>query len=422
MPRVAVVVFPGTNSEDETVRAARGRGVGAEARALEPRRGRRCARSTLTCCRAASRTKIACAPARSPRTIDADGRGHRGRASRQVRDRHLQRRADAARSGLVPGTGPLRRPTAAFAPNAPADVSCRARLRAARRAAGARRRCWPGCRTARSIPAWAVARRRPARRTPERARTARTRRPPRVRVLRRARRARPAAPNGSALGAAGLIEPRRQRARDHAASRARRVDVHAPRRRPGPRRDGGRASDARAVGRNHAFSKLCRELAWRWRRAVIERAFAIRLTIPDNEAYTALATLRAAGRARREGSAPTSGYSCSDRRCGGRAGVEAAARDDRDDLQPEQASARARADAASAPGEVWIIARDETPAAHDRVTIGGVELPGVRRIVRRDLLAAPRRVRGTTFRNRSCDRAIETLSVQSRVSTRQLQS
>ena len=65
--RIAVLVFPGTNSEDETVAAAARLRRRRRARALAPRA--RCRSSMRTCCRAASRTKIAFAPARLRRTI-----------------------------------------------------------------------------------------------------------------------------------------------------------------------------------------------------------------------------------------------------------------------------------------------------------------------------------------------------------------
>ena len=154
-------------------------------------------------------------------------------------------------SGLVPGTGPLRRPTAAFAPNASgrfASLHVYVRLAV------------PPARVPvlGALPPNAFSRR--GRRMPKavsppirrRARSARARRPHRVRLLRRARRTVPA-PNGSARGAAALTN-RAGTSRDHAAPRARRVDVHAPRRR---RRDGRgprkRARDARALGRDPLF-------------------------------------------------------------------------------------------------------------------------------------------------------------------------
>jgi phosphoribosylformylglycinamidine (FGAM) synthase-like amidotransferase family enzyme len=65
--RVAVVVFPGTNSEDETLRALQAVGLDAElvhwsaARELAALR-------RVTCCRAALRTRIAFGPAPSRRT------------------------------------------------------------------------------------------------------------------------------------------------------------------------------------------------------------------------------------------------------------------------------------------------------------------------------------------------------------------
>ncbi len=72
VPRVSARVarascFPGTNSEDETMRACCAVGLEAELVHWSATRAGSAA-STPTCCRAASRTRTACAAARSPRT------------------------------------------------------------------------------------------------------------------------------------------------------------------------------------------------------------------------------------------------------------------------------------------------------------------------------------------------------------------
>ncbi len=110
---------------------------------------------------------------------------------------------------------------------------------------------------------------------------------------------------------------------------------------------------------------------------VIERAYVVTLTIPDNEAFTALTTLARMGLT-----------------------VEAAVRSDVwiATVEAEHAAAldgtittietvynpnkhrlEVREDARPRPGEVWITAHDETPA----ITIAGRTVDGVRGIVRR---------------------------------------
>ena len=65
--RIAVLVFPGTNSEDETLRLLRDCGGDAELVHWSQRRVA-AGRTMRTCFPAASRTRTAFAPARSPRT------------------------------------------------------------------------------------------------------------------------------------------------------------------------------------------------------------------------------------------------------------------------------------------------------------------------------------------------------------------
>ncbi len=111
--------------------------------------------------------------------------------------------------------------------------------------------------------------------------------------------------------------------------------------------------------------------------ATVERAYVVSLTIPDNEAFTALTTLARMGLP-----------------------VDAAVRADVWILEIDAASAGAidavvptvegifnpnkhrleiRSDAAPRPGEVWIMLHDETPA----ITIGGRVVDGVRTVRRR---------------------------------------
>lgn len=109
---------------------------------------------------------------------------------------------------------------------------------------------------------------------------------------------------------------------------------------------------------------------------MIEHAYEIRLTIPDNEAYTALTTLRRL-----------------DVPCDGivRADVHVFGADDDADSEelgrllttiatiynPNKHRLRALEEPRPAPGEVWITL-SEVPLPHEQVALGGVELPGVR--------------------------------------------
>ena len=110
---------------------------------------------------------------------------------------------------------------------------------------------------------------------------------------------------------------------------------------------------------------------------LIERAYVITLTIPDNEAFTALTTLARMGLP-----------------------VDAAVRSDvwiatvdADHVQaldgtigtietiynPNKHRLEIRSDTQPRPGEVWITAHDETPA----ITVAGRTVAGLRGIVRR---------------------------------------
>jgi phosphoribosylformylglycinamidine synthase I len=117
MPRIAVVVFPGTNSEDETVRALLA--VGLDAEAVHWSRGAAGLRPfdafVLPGGFAYEDRVRAGAVAAHDETMDAVI------AAAQA-GKFVVGICNGAQilleSGLVPGTAPLRRPSAAFAPNA----------------------------------------------------------------------------------------------------------------------------------------------------------------------------------------------------------------------------------------------------------------------------------------------------------------
>jgi len=117
MARVAVVVFPGTNSEDETLRALAAAGIAAEI--VHWSRGSAALRAfdayVLAGGFAYEDRVRAGAVAAHDEVMDAviDG----AQAGKFVIG--ICNGAQVLlEAGLVPGTGPLRRPTAAFAPNA----------------------------------------------------------------------------------------------------------------------------------------------------------------------------------------------------------------------------------------------------------------------------------------------------------------
>ncbi len=294
-----------------------------------------------------------------------------------------------AEAGLVPGTGPLRRPTAAFAPNASGRFDARhvyMKLAVAPERVPVLAGIAPGA----VIPAWAAhGDGRLAAPADELARIERDGHCAFVYCDRDGNQV--PAPNGSALECAATGEPRRQRAGRHAASRTGCVDVQSPRRiaRCGARRYRG---DAGAVGRDSAVRALRargpRQFAaheWRGTRvnasqseagALATRTFAVTLTIPDNEAFTAYETL-------------------------GRLGI-AVARVVRADIwlfdvepdvgplaatiasietihNPNKHRLTERASDRPRPGEVWIAPRDEARAT----VVAGRALPGVRGVRRR---------------------------------------
>ena len=109
---------------------------------------------------------------------------------------------------------------------------------------------------------------------------------------------------------------------------------------------------------------------------MIERAFEIRLAIPDNEAYTALATLQRLG-------VGCDGIARADIHVFGveddvDAGeLEAQLKTIATIFNPNKHRMRTREEPRPKAGEVWI-SSTEVPPVHERVTIGGVQLRGVR--------------------------------------------
>lgn len=109
----------------------------------------------------------------------------------------------------------------------------------------------------------------------------------------------------------------------------------------------------------------------------VERAYVITLTIPDNEAFTALTTLARIG-------LPVDRAVRSDVWIATVEAEQAAALDRtittiETIYNPNKHRLEVRDDARPRPGEVWITALDETPA----ITVAGRTVAGVRGIVRR---------------------------------------
>ena len=109
----------------------------------------------------------------------------------------------------------------------------------------------------------------------------------------------------------------------------------------------------------------------------VERAYVITLTIPDNEAFTALTTLNRMG-------LPVETAVRSDVWIASVDAEQAEALDGtirtiETIYNPNKHRLEVRADARPRPGEVWITALDETPA----ITVAGRTVAGVRGIVRR---------------------------------------
>jgi len=107
---------------------------------------------------------------------------------------------------------------------------------------------------------------------------------------------------------------------------------------------------------------------------MIERAYVITLTIPDNEAFTALGALARMG-------LPVDAVIRSDVWIAQVDAGHAAALDGTIETiyNPNKHRLEIRTDATPRPGEVWITAHDEAPT----ITVAGRTVEGVRGIVRR---------------------------------------
>jgi hypothetical protein len=111
--------------------------------------------------------------------------------------------------------------------------------------------------------------------------------------------------------------------------------------------------------------------------AVIQRTFAVALTIPDNEAFTALSTLRrlglhVGGVRRAEIWAFEVDSSFSDALAATLATLETV-------FNPNKHALTERVGSRPAPGEVWIASQDDACAA----SVGGRAIPGVQGVRRR---------------------------------------
>jgi hypothetical protein len=111
--------------------------------------------------------------------------------------------------------------------------------------------------------------------------------------------------------------------------------------------------------------------------APVERAYVVSLTIPDNEAFTALTTLARMGLAvAAVDRADVWVASVDPDRAGA---LDAALTTIETIFNPNKHRLEIRPDARPAPGVVWVTAIDEAPAA----TVAGRSVPGVHGIVRR---------------------------------------
>jgi hypothetical protein len=111
--------------------------------------------------------------------------------------------------------------------------------------------------------------------------------------------------------------------------------------------------------------------------APVERAYVVSLSIPDNEAFTALTTLSRMGLTVSEVRRADVWVARVDpNRIGD---VDGALATVETIFNPNKHRLEIRSDAHPRPGEVWVMARDETPAT----TVVGRSVPGVFGIVRR---------------------------------------
>jgi hypothetical protein len=109
----------------------------------------------------------------------------------------------------------------------------------------------------------------------------------------------------------------------------------------------------------------------------VERAYVVTLTIPDNEAFTALTTLNRMGLP--VAAAVRSDVWVATVERPHIAALDATIGTIETIYNPNKHRLEVRDDAHPRPGEVWITARDETPA----ITVAGRTVDGVRGIVRR---------------------------------------
>jgi hypothetical protein len=110
---------------------------------------------------------------------------------------------------------------------------------------------------------------------------------------------------------------------------------------------------------------------------VIERAYVVTLTIPDNEAFTALTTLARMGLAVE--TAVRSDVWIASVEAEHAAALDGTITTIETVYNPNKHRLEVREDTRPRSGEVWITAHDETPA----ITIAGRTVDGVRGIVRR---------------------------------------
>jgi hypothetical protein len=110
---------------------------------------------------------------------------------------------------------------------------------------------------------------------------------------------------------------------------------------------------------------------------VVERAYVVTLTIPDNEAFTALTTLARMGLAVE--TAVRSDVWIASVDAEHAAALDGTITTIETVYNPNKHRLEVREDARPRSGEVWITAHDETPA----ITIAGRTVDGVRGIVRR---------------------------------------
>ena len=110
---------------------------------------------------------------------------------------------------------------------------------------------------------------------------------------------------------------------------------------------------------------------------LVERVYVVTLTIPDNEAFTALTALARIGIPAE--SAIRSDVWIATVETEHAAALDAAIGTIETIYNPNKHRLEVRADARPRTGEVWITAHDETPA----ITIAGRTVAGVRGIVRR---------------------------------------